>query len=243
MRKNDIVYILKNGVNPYELRHSLRSVCENFPYKRIWFYGGAPEGITADVQVKFEQSGNTKFKRAMSTYKEIMQNDEITEDFWLFNDDFFIWQKITEYEPVYVGNLANRIKNIEARHGCSTQYTLMLRATLQELRRHGLDTLDYGAHCPILINRKKGLEVLKLYPDCSFRSAYGNHCHIGGKQVKDYKIQNLRDYPDDREFVSTSDVSFRSGNVGKCIRSKFCDPCKYETDLKRREADIDGYEE
>ena len=37
--KSDIVYILKNGEISDEIIYSIRSVCKNFPYRKIWIYG------------------------------------------------------------------------------------------------------------------------------------------------------------------------------------------------------------
>lgn len=35
----DAVYILKNDIDPSELRYSLRSL-ENFPHGKVWFFKG-----------------------------------------------------------------------------------------------------------------------------------------------------------------------------------------------------------
>ena len=51
---NDIVYILKNDVEPNELRYSLRTVEKNFPHGRVFFFCGCPQGITPDRFVPFE---------------------------------------------------------------------------------------------------------------------------------------------------------------------------------------------
>ena len=68
MAKHDIVYILKNNYTSDELTYSIRSVCKNFPYRKIWFYGGAPEGIMPDVFVEYQQSGNNKWENVGLCY-------------------------------------------------------------------------------------------------------------------------------------------------------------------------------
>ena len=60
MKKVDIVYILKNDIDSDELRYSLRSVCENFPCRRVIFIGGCPKDIVPDVYIPHEQIGHTK---------------------------------------------------------------------------------------------------------------------------------------------------------------------------------------
>ena len=82
---------------------------------------------------------------------------------------------------------------------------------------------------PILVNRAKALEVLEAFPDCPmFRSLYGNYHGIGGVERHDCKISTAKAVPDDCDYVSTSDASFRTGAVGKYIRQQFPEPCKYE---------------
>ena len=102
--------------------------------------------------------------------------------------------------------------------------------TLAALKADGKDRLDYAMHVPMLINRKKGLEVLQRFPNVPmFRSLYGNYWRIGGTLMDDVKIQNNNDIPGkDWRFVSTSDGSFEHGRVGDYIRKQFKDASKYE---------------
>lgn len=232
MHKNDIVYVLKNDIKPNELRYSLRSVCENFPYRKIWFYGGCPDGIRPDGHVELIQSGESKHQRVRSMLRAIMDNGDITENFWLFNDDFFVWQPIKdELPPICIGTLFGRATRIEAKHGQVSPYTKLLRETALRLKEKGFDRLDYEGHLPMLINREHGMEILNKFHDGAFRSTYGNYYNIRGMLMDDVKIVDPEEYPtEDMIFVSTSDQSFKAGAVGKCIRSKFQEPCKYETD-------------
>ena len=62
MKKIDIVYILKNDIASEELKYSIRSVCENFPYRRIIFVGGCPKDIVPDVYIPHVQKGKTKWE-------------------------------------------------------------------------------------------------------------------------------------------------------------------------------------
>lgn len=229
--KHDIVYILKNNYTSEEIRYSIRSVCRNFPFRKIWFYGGKPDGIEPDRMVEFVQTGTTKWEKVSNTLRMICENDEITEDFWLFNDDFFIMQKVTGLEPMVAGTLEERVVNIQRKHrGVPTSYSRQLTNTVRVLRAKGYDTFDYALHVPMLINRKKGLETLNKfrgYP--MFRSLYGNHHRIGGTRIKDVKIVDLNKVPTGNEvLLSTKDSSFRDGEVGKYIREKFRWKCRYE---------------
>ena len=227
---NDIVYILKNGIDPEELRYSVRSVVKNFPYRKIWFYGGLPEGIRPDKMVRVEQTGETKWEKVAGTLRMVCENDEITEDFWLFNDDFFIMKKTEDFPVAVRGTLKDRVEGIAHKHGYLTKYGLQLKATEEILKENGFGTLDYTLHVPILVNRKIAIECLGAFPGCPmFRSLYGNYAEIGGIAMQDVKITAPEAAPTGEEqMLSTSDRSWKDGKVGEYIREQFKEPCKYE---------------
>lgn len=228
---NDIVYILKEDVTADELRYSLRSVCKNFPYRKIWFYCGKPDGITPDEYVPFTQKGVMPWAKVTSTIAEACRNDQITEDFWLFNDDFFIMKPVENMPAYYDRTLYRRIQQIEKkRKGTSGLYTMQLRLTRDLLQEGGYKTFNYAVHMPMLINRKKALQVIKEFPKPHmFRSVYGNVLDIGGEQHADVKIIGRDIKPDkDCDFLSTDEKAFGDSAVGQFIRDAFPEPCKYE---------------
>lgn len=226
----DVVYILKQYAQPDELRYSLRSICENMEFNRVWFYCGKPKGLKPDKHVSTLQRGATKWEKARSSLIEICKNDEITKSFWLFNDDFFILKPFNETTPYHVGELHDHILRVEARHGSKrTNYTNQLRECERQLKAAGLTTLDYAIHVPILVDRAKMLEALEMFPTCPmFRSLYGNYAKIGGTQRKDVKINDVSTIPDaDADLLSSSDKSFH-GEVGRFLAERFPEPCRYE---------------
>jgi len=234
--KYDVVYFLKPSPINEELRYSLRSVEKNWQYRKIWFYGGCPNGIKPDYHVAVAQRELSKWERVRGMLYQVCQNDDITEDFWLFNDDFFVLKYHGEdMPPQYNTTLQERISGIESRHGGNpTEYTERLRHLVKTLKKANKGYLDYTVHKPMLINRKKMLEVLEKFPDePMFRALYGNYWKIGGESRHDMKIQLLhyakaasaiRDW----DFVSTSDESFRSGNIGRYLRNMFDTPSRFE---------------
>ena len=228
---NDIVYILKEDVKAEELRYSLRSVCKNFPYRKIWFYTGKPEGITPDEYVPFAQKGVMVWEKTTSTVAEICKNKNITEDFWLFNDDFFIMKPVEDMPTYYDRTLFRRIQQIEKRRGgVPSLYSNQLRMTRDMLQDEGYKTFNYAVHMPMLINRKKALYVLNKYPNLRmFRSVYGNVCNVGGEQHADVKIiKKDIEPPKDCDFLSTGDGKLSESAVGRYIMEQFKEPCKYE---------------
>ena len=226
----DIVYILKCNVAPDELKYSLRSVCENMNYRKVWFYCGKPEGIEPDEYVQMVQKGSSKWERARSSLVAICKNDQITKKFWLFNDDFYVLKPNKNTKPFHRGLLGDHIQSVEGRHGGSpTAYTRQLRTCDDQLYRAGLTTLDYALHIPILVDREKMLEALRMFPRCPmFRSLYGNYAKVGGEYHKDVKVNDPAKAVDpELDFLSSSDKSFK-GEVGKFLAERFPDPCKYE---------------
>lgn len=225
----DVVYILKLYSQPDELKYSLRSICENMEFNRVWFYCGKPKGLRPDRYVPKEQTGSVKWERARSSLVDICKNDEITERFWLFNDDFYVLQPFNRTEPFHVGELRDHIKRVESRHNGATAYTKRLRQCETLLKEAGLTTTDYALHVPLLVERAKMLEALEAFPTCQmFRSLYGNYAAIGGTQRKDVKINEPHVVPGkDLDLLSSSDVSFH-GEVGRFLAERFPEPCRYE---------------
>lgn len=222
----DVVYILKHDVELQELKYSLRSVGKNFSHGKIWFFCGCPEGIKPDVYVPFEQTGTTKWSKATSTYRKICDSD-VTENFWLFNDDFFILEKITELPYMYKGTLKERIDDLRARRGNSS-YCMNLEGARLELESLGYDSLDYALHVPMLINKTKALETLNAFKSPMFRSLYGNYAKVGGIKTDDVKIYSIGLPKNGQTLLSTSDMSFRNGQVGQYIRDRFTEPSRWE---------------
>lgn len=228
MEKHDIVYILKNDIDTDEIRYSLRSVEKNFPHNKVWIYGGKPEGIEPDHYVPVEQEGTNRYAKATGTIYEACRNDEITESFWLFNDDFFVMKKCSELKPTASGTIRARVQEVMMVHGFYSSYAKRLKRTAKALKLKGYPTLSYAVHLPMLINRKKALEVEKEFPDMPmFRSLYGNY--VGEETViqPDVKVYGADEEPMDTVFLSTSDEAF-AGAVGDYVRGKFKKPSKWE---------------
>ena len=228
--KYDIVYMLKESPVNEELRYSLRSVDENMPYRRVWFAGGKPNGIEPDCYMKLKQDAPSKWQNVRNMLVEICKNNDITEDFWLFNDDFFILKPFDEDTPqFYYGTLREQIERC-SRKGGRYDYVIRLEHLVETLEQDGLPTLNYSVHKPILVNRKRALEVLEKYPDePMFRALYGNYWNIRGIDEVDCKIRRLdKQFKNDRKMVSTQDDSFKQGLVGRQIRDRFKYKSRFE---------------
>lgn len=232
----DVVYF----VSPFaraDLQYSIRSVAENLEFNRLWIYGGKRSGLKPDFYVeRRNQKGATKWDRVRAMYREVCENPEITEDFILFHDDFFVLKPTDEIEPRYCATLKENAEMIEHKNGNTpSEYTGLLRRTADVLTQGGYSANSYELHTPFIFNQAKLLKILEDYPkEHCIRSIYANIYGIGGKKANDVKIVD-RKMPKEAEgwrFVSTNNWSFSHGEVGDYLRQRFNQPCKYETDVR-----------
>ena len=233
--KHDVVYFVKDTpLNP-ELVYSLRSLEKNWSYNDVWFCGGCPERLKPDHHMKIKQIGFNKWEKVRYSIHLVCLNDQISDDFWLFNDDFFILKKSQDYKPQYNGRIDEYIELIKARHnGSHSEYTLRLLGTIRALEEAGCSTLNYEIHKPMLINKGKALEVLEKFNGVGgFRSLYGNYWKIGGIDRHDMKIKQMSygrmDLVENEwDYLSTTDNSFQIGEVGRFIRDNFSERSRFE---------------
>lgn len=224
---DDIVYFVKESESNEELRYSLRTLV-NFPHRKVWFYGGCPKGLHPDEHVKVLQDKENKWKNVSTMLNMACSNPDITKNFWLFNDDFFIMNKVLHPVNYFSGDLYKRIVQLEDKHGGITEYSAELRKMCEELEALGCTTKNYAVHYPMLINREKALEVLNMTDCPMFRCIYGNYVNLRAMYTNDCKIISTTKEWNGNDYLSTVDESFSKGKVGKQIRELFSEPCKYE---------------
>ena len=222
----DIVYFVKESKYNEELRYSLRTL-KNFPHNKVWFYGGYPEGLKPDYHIKVKQNLPNKWENVNMMLRLACTNPSITDNFWLFNDDFFIMQDVKNPTNHYHGDLYKRIVKLEDKFGHITDYSQLLRQCCKELESLGCNTKNYTLHVPMLFNKKKALELFTLTDFPGFRSLYANYFKIGGTEMNDVKITSKDKLYKSGIYLSTDEKSF-DGKVGKQIREMFKDKCKYE---------------
>lgn len=213
----DVVYICRDGENE-ELRYSIRSVVKNLPHARLWVVGGKPDWYTGR-HIKVKQLKN-KFENARANMTAIAKSGQISEDFILMNDDFFVISPVDEVKYYFSGTLKSKIDYFISAHP-SSQYTALLQRSMKVLINRGVEEpLDYALHVPVIMNRKKLLEVLPL--GISWRLSYCNIYSVGGEQIevpagttKDVKIYIKDGQPTDISqnplssfYISTDDSSF-----------------------------------
>ncbi len=233
MIKHDIVYLLKNDYDSEELRYSLRSVVQNLPYRKIVFVGGCPKDIKPDIYIPDVQIGVNKWERTMHSLKLALNSEEITEEFYLFNDDFFIMDRVKEDFCYFNGSLERRVIELKIKNPRNSSYIRSLEILKNTLTGKGKDSLSFALHVPMLINRAKGQELFRKFPRLQmFRSLYGNYFEIPCSYMKDVKVYDLESIPD-TPFISTTDETFKNGKVGEFLRKYFDTPSKYEKNKEK----------
>lgn len=233
MKHYDIVYFVKDTKENPELTYSLRSVEKNFPYARVWFYGGCPDNLQPDYHVHERQISLTKYSNVSNMLQVACCNNSISEDFWLFNDDFFILRKLDEdfisllEKGIHNGSLQHQVGRCERLTDGVNGYTRKLRRTIEWLEENGYSTRNYEMHIPMLINRKK-MQTIFFKNHHASRSKYGNVYLDENINMKDVKIFSTDCIPTQKDLLSTSDDSFINGKAGEMIRKMFPEKSKWE---------------
>lgn len=225
----DIVYFVKDGTRNEELRYSLRSVSMNMPYKRVWIFGGCPLNIVPDVRVKVAQTGRTKWDRVRNMYKMVCDNKEITDNFIMFHDDFFVMKPIDHITPLYRCTLDEHIKILEPHR--PTEYSKLLRRCKEVIK--GDAPLSYEVHTPFVFNKKLLNNVLDTFSGYhAIRTIYGNLYYAGQSErsndVKIFTIKPSFDYKNST-FLSTDDSIVNVNNdIWRWLQKQFPKKCEFE---------------
>lgn len=150
-----------------------------------------------------------KLKYALETF-------DLTDEFYLYNDDFFVMEPIKDTPYFYKGTLADHLATRKTRD----TYTKAIQSTIDLL---GGNTYSYEMHLPFRFNKHKLARMINdVLPYINngkcplIRSMYGNTYHVGGTLVQD--VKNV-DHPEGLVYLSTTEHSFK-GKLGDYIRSK-----------------------
>jgi hypothetical protein len=228
----DFVYICKDGDNE-ELRYSIRSVMASFPDAKVWLVGGRPSWYTGDFI--FIQQRSAKYINAVNNLKAICASEDISEEFVLMNDDFYIIKPIDSVETFHGGLLLDKI-NLYKKISQKSGYIFKLEKTFDKLRDLGLKSpLDYELHLPMIMEKKKLKITLKHGSDFLWRSMYGNLFNVGGVQIEDVKVYTegpltAKSYQiknKEHRYLSSTDTSFRM-LYDNILKDLFKTKCTYE---------------
>ena len=226
----DIIYILKPQLDTTELIYSLRSIEANFPHRFVWFVGGQPDGLVPDKRLAHVQVGEDKWSTIRSSMSAAVQNEELSDEFFLFNDDFFVMKEVGEDFTNFVDNtLEWRIEELREKNPWLNPYGRTVYKANEELKTLGIkEPLNFEVHLPMLFKKSDVMSVIQRCSSPQMRSVYGNLTRCRTIQHADVKVYDLENIPEDADYISTNDKTFVNGAVGKYIRETFNKPSRFE---------------
>ena len=217
----DIVYLVRDGDDNPELRHSLRSL-SNLPHGDVWISGFIPSWVTNVRRVRVRQSFG-KWDNQVRNLAAVVGRDGLSERFVLFNDDFFVTEPVQSVPVLHRGPFSKIIGGYSTRRD---QYARRICDTAELL---GQAAFCYDViHTPMTFRKELVGNVLE---ECKtrflFRSVYGNRAGVGGKETADVKVRNAVSEIA-RPFCSTAPGMFANHKVGHDLRRQFRTPSPYE---------------
>ena len=232
----DIVYILGSGSvwENNELRYSLRSVAKNISdVGKIFIVGEFPEWLQNVTHIPCPDTYKTKWRNAYTKVLLACENPNLSDDFLLMNDDFFVLKPIeAESYPYYFSSVIHKTKGYRHARFLTSP---ILTANFLKLRSGNF--FSFAVHRPIRLNKNLYLNMPR--PDLSMagfspRSLYGNYYNVHGVKCFDKTLTPLSNQNriesiiGDRTDIGIFSETARSSIFRKWINSKFPEPSPYE---------------
>ena len=246
----DFVYIVKEYESNPDLRYSLRSICKFYPDSKVWIVGYKPSWIQGVGYIPVRQTSN-KWINSVRNIIAACESEEISEDFVLMNDDFFMIKNKYPIEVVgnmNLGTLDEAIKNYKRMANSWCKAFGWVKTLLKQCEAFE-EYYNYEAHLPLIINKKKYLEVMNL-PEVQAFIKSGRTLHKRTLYKNLVKPVNFQTIPFDVKLHRNDDdvtkrmevcgwISVYDGQVGNAkypklnfvLNENFPTPCKYETSL------------
>jgi hypothetical protein len=226
----DVVYVVRpTRDGNIDLRYSLRSL-KNLPHRNVWIYCSEPAPLWL-TNVNLVENDNrdqtTKFENVNRKLIAACDNKEITKEFILMNDDFFIMKPVRKLPNYALGpTLMERFQKC-LRIGT---YAVDLLRAAQELLELGQTDIDFEIHAPMVFNRARMLKILENYPETGHRrTLYGNIYNLKPTYEGDFKIYRNQDLDKSKRFISTTEDALATmPDVARFIFDTFKEPSKFE---------------
>lgn len=220
----DVVYVLREANWNPSLKLSLRSL-NNIKHGKVFTVGHTPVWVQNTIKIDVKQ-GEDRFRNTTRNLIAACEHPELSDEFILMNDDFYILRQIDDI-PVYhrglLGPLAEAEDGGPYRKQRKEAYEYLLSLGIEE-------PLNYDLHIPMVVNKHKMLEILKdLKKGHSHkRSVYGNIVRLGGEFMNDVKIHGNDDFDPTLPFLSSNTDAIDHGLLGKFLKKLFKEKSIYE---------------
>lgn len=219
----DVVYVFREGVkNSIALRYSMRSLI-NIPHDRVFLVGDKPRWAQNIVHLPVKDKFGTKYYRlkAINTWTKIngVCESDVSDDFILFNDDYFVLKKIDSIPYYYRGKVSMRRR---------TGYQKSVYWSAFRFK----NPLHFGAHTPIVYNKDRFLKLFELYRiqmGLDHKIVYCNHYNVSPiEKMADCKARSIDQLKFNRTFLSTSDAVEQDPVFEKKMSTIFPEKSNYE---------------
>ena len=159
----DFVYIVKEDENNEDLKYSLRSIAKYYPENKVWIVGYKPSWVKNVEYLPVKQSKD-KWKNSMTNILTACKCKDISDDFILMNDDFFMIKPLVPIEMIanitlgLLPDTINKNKKLKSPWYDAFQQVYYLLKDLNIPEPY----YDFEAHLPLQINKKKFIKVINL---------------------------------------------------------------------------------
>lgn len=224
----DIVYIVGGSEQNLDLLYSLRSIDKFAPAcKKIWVSGVKPSFVNNTIgHIVIPQLAHvSKYLNVRHNLMGLCRVDEVSENFILMNDDFILTRPIKDFASINkVLNTFDEQILIYKQNSNDTDYTQAFITHRDLFMNLGISSFNYEGHYPMVINRKKFLELF-LIPEIQrfmaknnvllYRSIYGNYYKVPFDSIEpDVKVREDADCFN-TDWISLSDNMIDNINYPK----------------------------
>src|SRR5687767_7084695 len=216
----DIVYPI--GEISDELRYSLRTLV-NLPHGNVFMVGNIPKWAKSVYKIPRDQTHKAELQNVNENLKAVIEHPALSEEFYLFNDDFYVLEPVTDIPEYHQGSLKERVEGYW--RSSPTQYYSLYK-TQQELIRLGRSDLkSFELHIPLKLSKSRlralyettELRLFALRP----RTLYCNFYNITGTERSDVKERGPHG-----DFSSTAGTL--ENPTGTFVTDRFTEKSPYE---------------
>jgi hypothetical protein len=183
----DVVYILGKGSvwQDNEIRYSLRSIYKNLiDLDNVYIIGEKPPWVKNINHISCPDPYPIKWKNGYYKIKKACEIPDLSNDFLLMNDDFFIMKKILakNYPYYYNGILTTKTKHY------SKKFLTTWETTAKRLKKNKKRILNFSIHRPFVYNKNMFLNLPEIPIDIlgfSVRSFYANYYNLPARKSID----------------------------------------------------------
>lgn len=210
----DVVIPLGSSHNDnWELRYSLRSMCQHFPHRDLYIIGKRPTWLQNAVHIP-QMDGALKNLNIANKVLTACLQPGLSEDFLFKADDIFFTAPLPDPIPDYYHGTVEEAET-NPRFG----------STYKDVIRNSAGGLYYDIHTPVLMNKHRFTELMQTPwgKDHLLKSAYLNRYPRNPVVWEDVKGETIR-YP---VFSTYSRITT---SFMKVITELYPTPSKYEAD-------------